>query len=186
MESVTIISHLTPEEWKMSWNDKVVEDTRENMRAYQQKACYWGHFTSDVDFTICYHKEFEIKGMSLGIYFNGHLEADEKGSRITGKFGKKLSANIFLAMGAVLCIVAMFAAMVRSDLEVSIVAAVLLIILLICYFAKPKKGQERILKHLEKISFDSTFHGRPVVRKGRKKKKRTMKEKAAINIGTEV
>ena len=28
MENVTIISHLTPREWKMSWENKVVEDTR--------------------------------------------------------------------------------------------------------------------------------------------------------------
>ena len=35
MENVTIISHLTPKEWKMSWEDKVVEDTKEKMRAYQ-------------------------------------------------------------------------------------------------------------------------------------------------------
>ena len=65
MKNVTIISHLTPEEWKMSWNDKVVEDNRQNMRASQQSDCFWGHFTSDSDFIICHHKEFEIKGMSL-------------------------------------------------------------------------------------------------------------------------
>lgn len=182
MENVTIISHLTPEEWRLSWEDKVVEDTRENMRAYQQQNCFWGHFTGDSDFTICHHKEFEIKGMSLGIYFNGHLEEDERGCRITGKFGKKLTANIFLAMGAVLCIVAMFAAMVRADMEVSIVSAVLLVILLACYFAKPRKGKERILKYLEKISFDASFHGRYVKGRNRKKKKRTMKEKASINM----
>lgn len=160
MKNVTIISHLTPEEWKMSWNKKVVEDTRENMRAYQQKNCYWGHFSNDSDFSICHHKEYELKGMSLGLYFNGHLENDERGCRITGTFGKKVTANIFLAMGSVLCMIAMFASMVRADIEVSIVSAVLLVILLICYFAKPQKGQERILKQLEKISFDSDFHGK--------------------------
>ena len=34
MENVTIVSHLTPQEWKKSWEDKVVEDTKQNMRAY--------------------------------------------------------------------------------------------------------------------------------------------------------
>ena len=56
MENVTIISHLTPREWKMSWENKVVEDSRENMRAYQQQNCFWGHFKNDRDFTICHHK----------------------------------------------------------------------------------------------------------------------------------
>jgi hypothetical protein len=158
MENVTIISHLTPEEWKRSWRDKVVEDTKENMRAYQQETCYWGHFKGDRDFTICHHKEFEIKGMSLGMYFNGRVEKDEKGSRITGTFGKKWSANIFLAMGGVLCIIALFGALARADQEVSIVASVLLVILIICYFVKPQSGQKRILTQLETISFDDNFH----------------------------
>lgn len=89
MENVTIVSHLTPQEWKKSWEDKVVEDTKQNMRAYQQQNCYWGHFKNDRDFTICHHKEFEIKGMSLGLYFNGRIEDDERGCKIVGKFGKK-------------------------------------------------------------------------------------------------
>lgn len=100
MENVTIVSHLTPQEWKKSWEDKVVEDTKQNMRAYQQQNCYWGHFKNDRDFTICHHKEFEIKGMSLGLYFNGRIEDDERGCKIVGKFGKKHSANLFLGMGA--------------------------------------------------------------------------------------
>lgn len=185
MENVTIISHLTPEEWKRSWQAKVVEDTKENMRAYQQSTCYWGHFTGDRDFIICHHKEYEIKGMSLSLYFNGHLEEDEKGCRITGKFGKKLSANIFLAMGAVLCIVALFSAMVKADYEVLFVSAVLLVILMLCYFTKPQKGKQRILKMLEKISFDDAFHGKGVAHKKAKKKKRTMKEKAFVEAVTE-
>ena len=168
MKNVTIISHLTPEEWKKSWQDKVVEDTRENMRACQQKTCFWGHFSGNHDFTICHHKEFEMKGMSLGMYFNGHLEKDKKGCRITGKFGKKLSANIFLAMGLVLCIVAMFGAAVRGDHEVSIVSSILFVIFLLCYLIKPRKGQQRLLEHMEKISFDNSFHKkRPAKKPGK-------------------
>ena len=93
MENVTIISHLTPREWKMSWENKVVEDTRENMRAYQQQNCFWGHFKNDRDFTICHHKEFEIKGMSFGLYFNGTIEDDERGCKIVGENGKSVSWN---------------------------------------------------------------------------------------------
>ena len=96
MENVTIVSHLTPQEWKKSWEDKVVEDTKQNMRTYQQQNCYWGHFKNDRDFTICHHKEFEIKGMSLGLYFNGRIEDDERGCKIVGKFGKSIQLIYFL------------------------------------------------------------------------------------------
>ena len=183
MENVTIISHLTPREWKMSWENKVVEDTRENMRAYQQQNCFWGHFKNDRDFTICHHKEFEIKGMSFGLYFNGTIEDDERGCKIVGKFGKKKTANLFLGMGAALCIAAIFGAIARQDMEVSIVATVLLAILLIVYFAKPQKGQKRILAQLEKISFDNNYH-KKVSKKAKAyvKKKRTMREKAMVNV----
>lgn len=183
MENVTIISHLTPREWKMSWENKVVEDSRENMRAYQQQNCFWGHFKNDRDFTICHHKEFEIKGMSLGLYFNGTIEDDERGCKIVGKFGKKKTANLFLGMGAALCIAAIFGAIACQDMEVSIVATVLLAILLIVYFAKPQKGQKRILDQLEKISFDNNYH-RKVSKKAKAdvKKKRTMREKAMVNV----
>lgn len=180
MEHITIISHLTPTEWKLSWADKVVEDTRENMRAYQQSTCYWGHFKNDQDFVICHHKEYEIKSMSLGMYFTGRLEPYEKGSRITGKFGKKLSANLFLAMGSVLCLVALFGSMVRADREVMIVSAALFVVLFLCYLAKPRKGQRLIQGQLEKISFDEKFHG-----KKPPKKKRTMKEKASVKVENE-
>ena len=96
--------------------------------------------------------------MSLGLYFNGRIEDDERGCKIVGKFGKKHSANLFLGMGAALCIAAIVGATARQDVEVSIVATVLLAILIVVYMAKPKKGQKRILNQLEKISFDSKFH----------------------------
>ncbi len=179
MQNVTIISHLTPEEWKMSWNEKVIEDTQENMKATQPKTCFWGHFTNSSDFTICHHKEFEIKGMSMGMYFNGTLEWDEKGSKITGKFGKKKSANLFLIAGVILCLLALIGSTLQQDREVSIVASVLLVILLVFYLAKPKTGQQRILEHLQKISFDDRFRGKGTGRsKGIPKKKKTMREKA--------
>ena len=88
-------------------------------------------------------------------------------------------------MGAVLCIVALFSAMVKADYEVLFVSAVLLVILMLCYFTTPQKGKQRILKMLEKISFDDAFHGKGVVHKKAKKKKRTMKEKAFVEAVTE-
>lgn len=168
MKNVTIVSHLKPSEWKLSWEDKVVEDTRENMKEYQQSDCFWGHFTDPTHFIICHHKAGEIKGMSLGLYFTGSIEKDEKGSRITGSFGRKRSANLFLGMGAILCILALVGSVARSDTEVMIVAAVLLVILFIIYFTKPQSGQQVIMKHLEKISFDADFHNR------KRKKKRSI------------
>ncbi len=181
MENVTIVSHLTPREWKYSWEDKVVEDTRENMRAYQQQTCFWGHFKNDKEFTICHHKEFEIKGMSLGMYFTGRIEEDKRGCKIVGKFGKKRTTNLFLGMGAALCIAAMFGAIAREDMEVSIVATVLLIILIVIYLVKPKKGQQRILSQLEKISFDEQYHNKKRSKHEQAKKtKRTMREKAQV------
>ncbi|MCC8150407.1 MAG: hypothetical protein LIO96_02835 [Lachnospiraceae bacterium] len=188
MQNVTIVSHLTPEEWKLSWKDKVVEDTRENMKEYQSSSCFWGHFKNTTDFTICYHKEFEIKGMSFGMYFNGKLEWDEQGSKITGKFGKKKTADIFLIAGIILCLLALVGATLQSDSEVSIVSSVLLIILLIFYLVKPKRGQERILNQLKKISFDDKFRGKAGGRKKgipKKKKKRSMREKARVEIREE-
>lgn len=167
MENVTIISHLTPEEWRRSWNDKVIEDTNENMRASQQETCFWGHFSNARDFTICHHKEFEVKDVSLGIYFNGHLEPYEGGTRVTGKFSKKKTANLFIMMGTVLCLMALLGGVLRGDRQLMIVASVLLVILICVYLAKPRKGQTRILEHLKKISFDAKFHRM----KGRKKKK---------------
>lgn len=158
METVKILSHLTPEEWKRSFWEKVVEDTDENMRAYQQTACYWGHFKDNRDFVLCHHKEFEIKSMSLGLYFNGRLETEERGSCITGKFGKKCSANLFLAMGAVLSLAVFFSAALRTDFEMLLVSALLFSILMLCYLSKPKKGQKKLLEQLEKISFDEKFH----------------------------
>ncbi|MCD7819643.1 MAG: hypothetical protein LUH07_11420 [Lachnospiraceae bacterium] len=185
MKNVTIISHLTPEEWKLSWKDKVVEDTKENMKEYQSSSCFWGHFSNSTDFTICHHKEFEIKGMSFGLYFNGTVEWDEKGSKITGKFGKKKTADLFLIAGIILCLLALAGATLQADREVSIVSSVLLLILIIFYLVKPKNGQERILNQLKKISFDDSFRGKAGGRrKGitKKKKKRSMREKARVEI----
>ena len=180
MKNVTIKSHLTVPEWKLSFEDKVVEDTRENMRAYQQSNCFWGHFMDNNNFIICHHKDGEIKGMSLGLYFTGRVEKDEHGCTVTGSFGRKLSANIFLGFGAVLCILSMIGSLSREDTEVLIVSSILLIILFMIYFYRPKSGQKVILDELEKISFDDKFHNKRF--KSKKKKKRTMKEKASVEI----
>ncbi len=182
MENVTIISHLTPKEWKMSWEDKVVEDTKEKMRAYQLSNCFWGHFKNDNEFTICHHKDGEIKSMSLGLYFNGTIENDEHGCKIVGKFGKKFTANLFLGVGGALCTAALIGSIARQDIEVAIVSAVLLLILFIVYFSKPQKAQQTILKHLEKISFDSEFHNKNFKKSSKSRKKHSIRENATLNV----
>lgn len=54
MESVTIISHLTPEEWKMSRNDKVVEDTREHMRESYNIVRFPHFFVTNINGILCF------------------------------------------------------------------------------------------------------------------------------------
>lgn len=180
MKNVTIMSHLTPYEWKMSWQDKVVEDNNKNMRAYQQYDCFWGHFDKEKenDFIICHHKAGEVKSMSLGLYFNGHIEKDGKGSKITGTFGRKLSTNLFLGMGAILCILAIVGSLARNDTEVLIVSCILLVILFMVYFSRPQKGQQVILDHLQKISFDDKFHH---IKVKKSKRKQTLSEIASAD-----
>ncbi len=190
MKNVTIISHLTPQEWKNSWDAKVVYDSKENKDATRSQNCFWGHFDNDRDFTICYHKEFEIKGMSLSQYFRGTIEADPQGTKITGSFGKKLSANLFLGLGAVLCIMAMIGAQANGDSNVMITALVLMVILMLFYFIRPRKGQERILEELKQISFDDKFHHKKVLANPNKLKKqkrnRSMKEMAKVDLPDEI
>ena len=154
MQTATILSHLTPLQWKKAWSKLVVEDTPEGRKASQQMDCFWGHFTSESDFVICHHREFELKSLSVGLYFTGHIERDPQGCRITGTFGKKRSANLFLGMGAILCILALLGSIARKEYQILVTALVLLIILLLIYFVKPQKGQEQILEHLKKLSFD--------------------------------
>ena len=181
MANITIISHLTPQEWKASWEDKVVEDSKESMRAYQQYECFCGHFQSPTEFELCHHKEYEVKSMSLGMYFRGNVEVDPQGSKITGTIGKKRSTNLFLCLGAILCLIAMFGSIPQGDYRVLITAAVLLGILIFVYLTKPKKEQQMLIKHLEKISFDDTFHGKaPLSARKHLKKKRSLKDRATI------
>ena len=176
MKNVTIKSHLTALEWKASWEDKVIEDTQENMKAYQMTDSFWGHFTSEDEFIIAHHREGEIRGMSLTQYFTGKVEKAEHGCTITGSFGKKRTANLFLGFGAILCILAIIGSLGKNDTEVLIVASVLLLILVIIYFVKPSSGQKIILEYLNKISFDDSFHNKkPKGNYGKKKKKKGAK-----------
>ena len=173
MKNVTIKSHLTALEWKASWEDKVIEDTQENMKAYQMTDSFWGHFTSEDEFILVHHREGEIRGMSLTQYFTGKVEKAEHGCTITGTFGKKRTANLFLGFGAILCILAIIGSLGKDDSEVLIVSCVLLLILVIIYFVKPSSGQKIIMEHLNKISFDDSFHNkRPKGNYGKKKKKK--------------
>ena len=181
MAKITVVSHLSPEEWKASWEAKVVEDNSKAMKDHHQSDCYCGKFYNENEFMMFHHKEFESKTFSLGMYFNGRIDKDVQGSKITGSIGKKWSTNIFLGAGAALSMVAFFGSLARGDREVAITAAVLLVILLFVYFSRPKKEQELLVKHLEAISFDDSFHGK-APRSARKylKRKRSMKEKATV------
>ena len=181
MSKITIVSHLSPEEWKASWEAKVVEDSSKAMKDYHKCDCFCGRFYNENDFLLFHHKEFESKTFSLGMYFTGRIEKDVQGSKITEKKKKKWSANLFLGAGAALSLVAFFGSLVRSDYEIAITAAVLLVILVVLYFARPKKEQALLQKHLEKISFDDSFHGKaPLSARKHLKRKRTMKEKATV------
>lgn len=152
----------------------MIEDNRRNLKDYQATTCYFGHFKNDRDFVLYHHKEFEVKGISLGLYFNGRIEDDDRGCRIEGSIAKKFTANLFLGMGAALCLAALFGAAAKQDLQVTIVASVLLIIILGVYIVKPKKEQEMLMKELEKISFDDKFykvkHRKAEAKKAAKKK----------------
>jgi len=176
MSDVKVLSHLHVNDWIESWKDKVVEDTNENKRATQKQNCFWGHFINDSDFVLCFHKEFEVKSFSLRPNFYGHIVKDEKGCVITGHFGRKASVNVFLGIGAILCLMAVIGSVPRQDLTTLISALVLLGVLVLVYILKPKRDREIVINKLQEISFDAKFYG-----KGRKKKK-TMKEKATIDL----
>ncbi len=173
-QEVTIISHLKPADWKLSWEDKVIADNEGSMAAYQPHTGYWGHFKNDYEFVLSYHREYEIKGMSLSQYFNGRIMPDEQGSKIVGTFGKKWSANLFLMVGAVLCLGAFIMAAYQMNLSICLTAGVLFIIILAVYLFRPEQGQKQIMEGLQEISFDDAFNG-----KGKpKRKQRTMRDLA--------
>ena len=44
MSKITIVSHLSPEEWKASWEAKVVEDSSKAMKDYHKCDCFCGRF----------------------------------------------------------------------------------------------------------------------------------------------
>lgn len=181
MGKITIISHLSPEEWKASWEAKVVEDSSKGMKEFHKCDCFCGRFYNEKDFLMFHHKEFESKTFSLGMYLNGRIEKDVQGSKITGTIGKKWSSNLFLGAGAALSLVAFLGSLLRAEYEVAITSAVLLVILVFVYFARPKNEQEILVQHLKSISFDDSFHGKaPLSARKHLKRKRTMKEKATV------
>ena len=91
MKTYEVVSHLTVKQWKKSWSQKVVEDTKKNVHDVYKNSCFLGHFENDNDFILYFHKEFE--GNSLNTFFMGHVEKCKEGCRITGRFTKKKTAN---------------------------------------------------------------------------------------------
>ncbi len=64
------------------------------------------------------------------------------GCKIVGKFGKKKTANLFLGMGAALCIAAIFGAIARQDMEVSHCRDCIACHFTDCLFCKATEGTE--------------------------------------------
>lgn len=161
-------SCLTPEEWKLSWQDKVREAGKKRPARKKEvqeakgkrRACYEGYFFGERDFRLCRRQEYEIKGMSIGLYFQGHLEETKEGCRITGRFRKKPGANLFLLLGAVLCLAAAGKSFLTADYGILALSLGLFAVLLFCFWSKPKKGCKMILRQLERISTDEAYMGR--------------------------
>ena len=151
METYEVLSHLTKKEWKKSWGNRVVEDTKANLRSYHSKNCYFGHFINNDEFVLYYHKEFE--GNSLNTYFHGSVEKCDEGCRVTGHFAKKRTANIFLLFAAVLTGLTTLVMAYNGNFQMMAAPAVLCAIVLLCYFVTPKNSKERLEEGLKEISF---------------------------------
>lgn len=151
MEIYEVLSHLTKKEWKKSWGNRVVEDTKANLRSYHSKNCYFGHFINNDEFVLYYHKEFE--GNSLNTYFHGSVEKCDEGCRVTGHFVKKRTANIFLLFAAVLTGLTTLVMAYNGNFQMMAAPAVLCAIVLLCYFVTPKNSKERLEEGLKEISF---------------------------------
>ena len=152
MKTYEVVSHLTVKQWKKSWSQKVVEDTKKNVHDVYKNSCFLGHFENDNDFILYFHKEFE--GNSLNTFFMGHVEKCKEGCRITGRFTKKKTANIFLIFAAVLTFVTTLAFAVQGAFQMMATPAVLCIIVLACYFVTPQSAQDRLTELLKEISFE--------------------------------
>ncbi len=128
-------------------------------QAGSSRAYYAGGFYKERDFRLCRHREYEIKGMSVGLYFQGHLEETQEGCRITGTFRKKASANLLLLLGAGLCLLALPNAWMGGEYAAAVLSLGLFGVLLSCFLAKPKKGCRMLLRQLERISEDEAYRG---------------------------
>ena len=154
-QKIEIRSHLTKQNWKKSWSDKVVEDTRENTRQYHKTNCFYGHFENDSDFILYHHKEFE--GTMLTTFFMGHVEKTEEGCRITGHFSKRKTANIFFIFAAVLTLIVAIVMSFAGQIQMAIAPFFLCIIVIMCYFVMPSTAKDRLTNQLKKISFDDQY-----------------------------
>ena len=159
MENYEILSHLTKKEWKKSWSGKIVEDTKENLRSYHSKTCFYGHFINKDDFILYYHKEFE--GNGLNTYFHGKVEKCPEGCRVTGTFKKKRTANIFLIFAAILTALTACVMAYNGQYQMMAAPAVLCVIVLLCYFIVPKNSKDRLMDELKEISFADIPKSKP-------------------------
>ncbi|MCF0146465.1 MAG: hypothetical protein HUJ73_07750 [Eubacterium sp.] len=157
MDKYTIMSPLTLIEWKRSWEKHVVDDSdRANQNSTRMQNCYWGHFKNEKDFTICFHKEFESKALSLGSYFNGTIERHENGSKITGSITRKKSANIFLTVGIIIFLLVSLVSFFSGERMTALATAVLFFIFLAFRVKTPKQEETQLLDIMKTISSDHT------------------------------
>lgn len=173
MEKVEILSHLTAKEWKVAWNDNVVEDTKKNVRAVDSKNCFLGHFENEQDFILYFHKEFE--GSSLSTFFMGHLEDTKEGCRVTGHYTKKRTANMFLIFAMIITAVTTLAMLFGGMTQMAIAPAGLCAICAICFFNTPKSTKDLLFERLKKISFSESKRDR---KHNKKKESKALKEDA--------
>ena len=151
MNTIEIRSHLTKKQWMRSWKEKVVEDTKENRRAYHSSNCFYGQFFNDSEFKLYHHKEFE--GNGLNTFFFGKVEKSADDCVITGTFKKKSTANIFLIFAAILTGITSAVMLFNGNMQLFIAPAVLFVIVLLCYFIVPASSRELLTGILKDISF---------------------------------
>ena len=151
MNTIEIRSHLTKKQWMHSWKEKVVEDTKENRRAYHSANCFYGQFFNDSEFKLYHHKEFE--GNGLNTFFFGKVEKSQDGCVITGTFKKKSTANIFLIFAAILTGITSAVMLFNGNMQLFIAPAALFVIVLLCYFIVPASSRELLTGILKDISF---------------------------------
>lgn len=145
-----IISYLKKKEWKAQWHEKVVEYTRENKRKYVANNCYFGEFTSEDEFYVFYHGEFQNALMAT--YFKGKVEQTAEGCKITGTVSKRRTAMIFLYFATVLTGFTAAVFLTTGQLSMAVAPAVLCAICVATAVINPKASVAKLMDLMKNIS----------------------------------